>query len=399
MRSKSRAVFDQDFMLSGSVQVDTSPEDVMNDWMSNPLPSFQTLPDSTFDDLNLAGQTPFLPMDATGQWSNTFNEPPPKRVDCMIQARKEANMSRTIKNTSNLAENLPAQPSSLDLYGYSIHDHLSFESLDSHSESDCIRKLSQLSTDLFEHSNTIPPMTIYDPPPADMGDDGVYQGTQGCQDYSKYRVDETLRLTQNLIDMYPAFLSAFLPHLTSQSSNASSTWSSDRMSNTNFETAQHPSASSTTSSYKRAIQSLDHSAILLILSCHLRLISIYEALFQHMKICFGERGVVKPPQQATLAVPQLKIGDFAPPPSAAVPMQMLLLVQFASRLFNYAADLASEVREPEGTPESDSSNGSPSGDPLALTRAAAENVKARASNMSQELGAMRILMFQTGHLA
>ena len=396
MRSKSRAVFDQDFVLAGSVQVDTLPEDVMDVWMSNPLPSFQNFPDSTFDDLNLAGQTPFLPMDATGQCSNTFNEPAPKRVDCMIQARKEANMSRTIKNTSNLAENLPAQPSSLDLYGYSIHDHLSFEALDSHSESDCIRKLSQLSTDLYEHSNTIPPMTIYDPPPADMGDDGVYQGTQGCQDYSKYHVDETLRLTQNLIDVYPAFLNAFLPHLTSQSSNASSTWSS----NTNLETAQHPSASSTTSSYKHAIQSLDHSAILLILSCHLRLISIYEALFQHMKICFDERGVVKPPQQATLSVPQLKIGDFTPPPSAAIPMQMLLLVQFASRLFNYAADLASEVREPEqGTPESDSSNGGSSDDTLALTRAAAENVKARAGNMSQELGAMRILMLQTGHLA
>jgi len=60
---------------------------------------------------------------------------------------------------------------------------------------------------------------------------------------------------------------------------------------------------------------------------------------QHMKICFDERGVVKPPQQATLSVPQLKIGDFTPPPSAAIPMQMLLLVQFASRLFNYAGRL------------------------------------------------------------
>jgi hypothetical protein len=400
MSSKSRAVFDQDFMLAGSIQIDASPGDVMNGWMSDPLPSFQNFVDPTFDALNVAGQTPFLSMDVTGQWASTFNEPPPKGVDGMIRARKEANMSQAIKNTSDLAENLPAQPNPLDLYRYSTTGHLTFELLDSHSESDCIRKLSQLSTDLFEHGNTIPPMSIYDPPPANMGGDGVYEGTQDCPDYSKYRVDETLRLTQNLVDMYPAFLNAFLPHPTSQSSNASSNWPSDRMSNTHFETAQHSSASSTTSSYKRAIQSLDHSAILLILSCHLRLISIYEALFKHMKLCFDQRGAIRQPQQATLKVPQLKIGDFTPPPSVAVPMQMLLLVQSASRLFNYAADLASEIREPEqGTPKSDSSDGGSSNDTLELTRATAENVKARASNMSQELGAMRMLMLQTGHLA
>jgi len=87
----------------------------------------------------------------------------------------------------------------------------------------------KLSTDLFEHSNTIPPMNHLRSSSADMGDDGVYQGTQGCQDYSKYHVDETLRLTQNLIDVYPAFLNAIPTTPDIQPSNASSTWSSDRM--------------------------------------------------------------------------------------------------------------------------------------------------------------------------
>ncbi|KAE9367688.1 hypothetical protein N431DRAFT_348492 [Stipitochalara longipes BDJ] len=392
--------FDQDFtILEGCVPDDTAAGDAMNDWMSNPLPAFQNFPDSTFDDLNLIGQTPFLSMDIAGTWSSTFNEPPPKGVDGMIQARKDANLSRTIKNTSNLADILPPRSNPLDAYGYSNNGNLNFELLESHSESDCIRKLSQLSTDLFDHSNTIPPISIYDTP-ASMEDHGLPQGTQACEDYSKYRPSETFRLTQTLIDMYPAFLNAFLPHPTSRSSNTSSTWSSESMSNTHFETAQHSSASSTSPSQKNSTQSLDHSSILLILSCHLRLISIYEALFQHMQACFDQRGVAMTAQQATLEAPQLKIGDFAPPPSAAVPMQMLLLVQFASRLYNYAADLAAEIREPESsTPQSDSSSGTSSDDTLALTRAAAENVKSRASHMSQELGAMRILMLQTGHLA
>ncbi|KAN0095474.1 hypothetical protein V8E51_016185 [Hyaloscypha variabilis] len=391
--------FDEGFtILEGCVPVDTTHGDAMTDWMCNSMPAFQSFPDSTFDDLNLSGQTPFLSMDNTGSWSSAFNEPPPKGIDGMIQARKEANMHRTIRSTSDLADNLGPHPSPFDALGFSTtNGHLNFELLEPQSESDCIRKLSQLSTDLFEHSHTIPPMSIYNPPPANAGEHGV---PQGIQDYSKYNISETLRLTQALIDMYPAFLNAFLPHPTSQSSNASSTWSFESMSNTHFETAQHSPASSTTPSQKNSAHKLDHASILLILSCHLRLINIYEALFHHMRMCVDHRGVMKTPQQATLQVPVMKIGDFAPPPSAAIPMQMLLVVQFASRLFNYAADLAAEIREPEsGTPQSDSSSGSSNDDTLALTRAAAENVKARASNMSQELGAMRNMMLQTGYLA
>jgi hypothetical protein len=170
--------------------------------------------------------------------------------------------------------------------------------------------------------------------------------------------------------------------------------------NTYFETAQHPTAASESSSRASTLQALDHSSILLILACHLRLIGIYEALFKHMHACLKQREISWTQQQSTLNVAPLKIGSFEPPPSAAIPMQMLLLVQFASQLFNYAADLASELGVPEGgTPNSESSNGNSSDNSLALTRAAAENVRSRASNMSQELGFMRALMLQSGHLA
>jgi hypothetical protein len=167
-----------------------------------------------------------------------------------------------------------------------------------------------------------------------------------------------------------------------------------------FGTAQNLSARSTGSSQDHTLETLDHASILLILSCHLRLISIYEALFHHMRQCYSQGGVSVTPSQVTLNVPPLKIGNFTPPPSAAVPMQMLLVVQFASRLFNYAADLASEIGEPEqGTPQSDFLDSDSTDGTLALTRATAENVKNRASKMSQELGAMRSMMLQSGHLA
>lgn len=365
--------------------------------MSNNFSLSDIFPDSTFDDMNLAGQTPFLPMDFNSLIAGSQHEQPLSPRSSRVQSLKEANLSRTIKTTSNIADNLPPQPNFRELVGNVTKVGQPFEILEPESESNCIRKLSQLGIDLFEHSNTIPPLSMYDSPSTNPEDDPVYVQPQTCQDYSGYRVDETFRLTQNLVDIYPTFLNAFLPHPMSQSSNANPTWSSDRMSNTYFETAQHPTTSSSKAS---TLQTLDHSSILLILSCHLRLIGIYEALFTHMQLCFKQGGIARTPQQATLNIPQLKIGDFAPPPSAAVPMQMLLLVQFATRLSNYAADLASEIGEPEeGTPQGESSNGISSNETLALTRAVAENVKSRASNMSQELSTMRVLMLQSGHFA
>ncbi len=100
-------------------------------------------------------------------------------------------------------------------------------------------------------------------------------------------------------------------------------------------------------------------------------------------------------RQASLKVPQLTIGTYCTPPSSAVPMQMLLLIQFASQLFNYAADLSSEI---EG--QRSGHQGSPHEvTTLALTRAAAANVKDRAGYMAQELGTLRGMMLHAGILA
>ncbi len=390
--------FDEAFIFGvSSVQVDTVPEDAMVDWMSNPLPLCLDFPDSTFDDLNLDGQTPFFPTDFNNSLGSSHHGRTMK-IDSRVQSLRESNLSRTFKSLSTVADSLPPQHNFPESIGTSANWGHILEVLEPDSESNCIRKLSQLSIDLFEHSNTVPPLSIYDPPPSNLEDNPV---SPSPQDYSGYHIDETFRLTQSLINIYPTFLNAFLPHPMSESSNASSTRPSDKMSNTHFQTAQHPAASLGSASRASAMQNLDHSSILLLLACHLRLINIYEALFKHMHACFKQGGIALTPQQATLNPTPLKIGSFEPPPSTAIPMQMLLLVQFASQLFNYAADLASELGLPEeGTPNSESSNGDLSDNTLALTRAAAENVKSRAGNMSKELaGAMKALMLQSGHLA
>ena len=129
------------------------------------------------------------------------------------------------------------------------------------------------------------------------------------------------------------------------------------------------------------------------ISCHLRLISIYEVLFQHMHHCFDSKGADILPQQARLTAPQIKIGSYIPPSSATIPLQMLLLIQFASQLYMYAADLAAEIPalsvSTGSNASSSSSLGTADDQTMLLTKAAADNVKDKAQMMSQTIGDFR----------
>lgn len=385
---------------ASSTQAGSVHADVLcaSDWLSTTFPLSQDFSDSTLNDLDLDNQVSFLQMHFGSTAPGTHPNPLPKLAS-QPRFQGENNLNRP-SQTSNIlfdhASNLPP-PSTRGATGTTPRYGHTFELLEPESEIDCIRKMSQLSIDLFEHSNSLPPLSICDPPPDDIEEDSVYLG---AKDYSNYVVEDTFRLTQSLIDIYPTFLNAFLPHPTTKYSSENASWSQEGMSNARFQASQNTAPATASSSQASSRPPLDHSSILLILACHMRLIDIYEALFQHMKLCFKQHGLALTRQQASLNVPQLTIGSYAPPTSAAVHMQMLLLVQFASQLLNYSTELASALGESEGvTPQSDSSNCSTGDNAFMATRAAVENLKSRASSMSQEMGAMRVLMFNSGILA
>ena len=145
---------------------------------------------------------------------------------------------------------------------------------------------------------------------------------------------------------------------------------------------------------------LDHSSILLLISCHLRLIEIYGELFKHMKVCIDQKGVARTPQQTSFTAPTLRIGDYVPPVATSVPMQMLLLLHFATSLCDNAVELEALIREPQGGNESagSSPNGS-NGDGLAaLSLASAEKVKDHAFGMLNHLSSLRTMMLRDGHV-
>jgi hypothetical protein len=146
---------------------------------------------------------------------------------------------------------------------------------------------------------------------------------------------------------------------------------------------------------------LDHSSILLLLSCNLRVIDIYEELFKHMQVCIELQGTVCTRAQASFAPPQLKIGNYIPPMTTAVQMQMLLLLHFATSLCDYAIELDSHIQEPVNdctNAESPSSDHSED-EVKALSLVSARKVRERATDMLQRLSSMKSLILREEHIA
>jgi hypothetical protein len=363
--------FNSDLMLPSSDHEVTLNDDLGLDWMTNPFalqPDF--VPGGPFDDLNLDNQCSFPPGFPPVDFGNLTPESQEdfsSRTNDQVQSRGDLNITRPSKyrytggNSSN--------PPDIDgiVGGWAFGS--TKEQID--SVSDCIQKLSQLSLDLFEHSKTVPPLSIHDPKsPGNLGK----VAEKFCSDYS---VEETFRLTQSLVEVYPNFLSKVVSPSSSQISTPSFiSRDGDTTSISSNSSVDDHSPIQNSSSKPVTRPALDHASILLILSCHLRLITIYDTLFSHMKICIALKGTASLPQQRAVTGPQLRIGAWIPPPSSAVPMQVLLLVQFASQLFNYATDLTAEI-----TGLVSSAVGVVTDDALALSRAAAENVKRRANDM------------------
>ncbi|KAL2064363.1 hypothetical protein VTL71DRAFT_4857 [Oculimacula yallundae] len=363
--------------------LDTDPLGL--DWLPSSYPNpEEPTPDIAFDNFNFG---------TSGQYAIDFStmiaeEPDVFAFTNEVQSRKNTNLDRSLRSTSNLlhgpnfARSTP-QLSSLGRTQFSWAQAQETKPVDSIPK--FIRKLSQLNVDLSDHKSTLPPLSIHDDLPPELDTEPPQK--------DDYVLEDTFRLTQSLIEIYPTFLHLFInPMPSSQITTPESEFLGSDTFGSDATPPSDETSSSTSSSPKHA---LDHASILLVISCHLRVIDIFDILFKHMETCISQKGMVKNARQAALSAPTLSIGTYLPPPSAAVPMQMLLLVQFATQLYDYAVDLASEIPYPQDK----SSSGGTVDSTLLLTKAAAENVKERAASMSQRLSGLRAEMLQSGLLA
>ncbi|KAH6664964.1 hypothetical protein B0J14DRAFT_240081 [Halenospora varia] len=238
------------------------------------------------------------------------------------------------------------------------------------STSDLIRRLSELGTKLYENAERMPPQMIHDP---------SFDG-KNSERYNDYSLDDLLNLTQDLIDLYPVFLNTFFGPQNSQPSSESTPSSESEeflrpfINSSNITQGQgvcRPSAQNN----PMAKPAPDHSSILLIFSCHLRLINIWSNMFQHMNMCFRQKGVALTEAQKKLSLPapKLKVGSYVPPPSIAISMQIHCFVRFADQLLKFARELAAEIHPEDEVPSAN------------LSWTVAQDVMSKAAGMSTEV--------------
>ncbi|KAF4616217.1 hypothetical protein G7Y89_g15189 [Cudoniella acicularis] len=339
--------------------------------------------DYSFGDINISDESPLMSFDfdsmipPTPQWQ-LAKEPGPNQLREVTTPSQGPFFSSDWRTSEGIA--------------YMIQPHLrgwNSENALPENTSHLIRRLSELGTKLFENAELMPPQAVHDP-----AMDGQPIG-DGKTDYNKYRLEDLLNLTQDLVDLYPIFLNTFFGPQISQGSSPNS----DTASPSSFDNDQTSESHDSKRSFPPNTHSTtdkptpDHASVLLLLSCHLRLINIWVDLFKHMRICIRQRGVAltEAQKKINLPAPRLRVGAYTPPPSVAVSMQMHCFCRFSTQLSKLATELASEIHL------EDNDQGSGIG-PAALSWAAAQNVKEKANFMASEIGSLQDYINQSGLL-
>ena len=213
----------------------------------------------------------------------------------------------------------------------------------------CVQRLAQLSARLYEHAETAPSQSIFNDERT-IGNVKSNKNGIACNEYS---VDETYHLTQSLIDLYPILIRTAIrnnlrrpPYLPINQQRVSSS-PTLQISGDMYE-----SGNAMTKEDQRRAQSalphcpaLDDASIFLILSCHHRILDIWERIFALMQTCIEHSVMPESHNGQPMTVGTLKIGSFVPSTAAAVPMHISLISGFANQLLNCVCELVGEVVE------------------------------------------------------
>lgn len=383
---------------------------MISDWATQPPPLSSGLEDPSFD-MDFLDQS-FNPIQSYGMaipqlhshssannGMVNFEIEPPSYFETE-SAGKELDFQRTLELMFPLSDNqlAPMHASATEVipagkeYGppdsppeVPHHAHVRLlQDATKPSGSSCIRELADLSVKLLENAETVPPDSLHEPltrggPSAFevmmiSGDSAVagfdveiVERRKDVMMAKNFTADKTYSLTQNLIDIYPRVMDTFIPGSSS----------------TSLRTAR-----------------LDHSAIHLLLSCHHRVIDIYESLFCHVRACAAlqKRHSIIQSNNQGLQCAAVTIGSFQAQGSAAVKMQFILLLQFAGSLADRAYDLVKGIESMPKTSEDTQSN--PNGEfaqqipdsAFNATLLACKAAWGRAKSMSSGIANLRHIM-------
>lgn len=256
-----------------------------------------------------------------------------------------------------------------------------------------IRRLSELSVSLFAVGEKMPPQSIHESLSNDQ------EAQMKNKDHSDFSLEDMFSSNQELIDIYPPFMETFIESASGQNTGTSNTSHSARMDAIATNDCNSRETSRSDNRITPRASRLDHSSILLMLSCHLRLINIWEQFLKHIAICVREKGVAKTPAQAAanLKIPVLKIGGFSPPPSVLAPMYMVMFLAYSKKLYNHAKDLATKIQLFDSKEPTDPTTDW--NDPAAISLKTASDVKTRANALNEELNEINETIITSGLLA
>jgi hypothetical protein len=200
-------------------------------------------------------------------------------------------------------------------------------------------KLAELSVSLADHASIIPPLSIHRTQLPVLAAQPTYLNVsyhgdiQSCApdrplvdqekvSASPFALEDTFRLTQTLVDICPRVIKTLSVDQSSEFQRSSD----NTLINSTSLLASPPVASFV----------IDHGLILLMLSCHHRLIDIWEAIFDHVKVLAELPGVPE--------CQKVQIGSFAPSSSTTSnSLQVALIIELTAQLQNQACQLRDAI--------------------------------------------------------
>jgi hypothetical protein len=233
----------------------------------------------------------------------------------------------------------------------------------------CISSLSELSVELYRHSSTLPPLTVHG--------SHLHWRTPQPSDCPEFKMENTFIFTVQLLDIYPKFLASLSVDDTKRS---------------------QPVEIIENQPLHAFSQGPDHASIFLLISCHNRLVDVYNQMFGHTRVVLERHSNFPPCIEGQESCIKMSIGAFEVPESTSITMQFLMIFEWAVQLTEHAHNLAqmvtSTVRR-ETAPHSarineDMTSGlAASQEALEATVLACKKLRSRADEMTKAVDSLR----------
>jgi hypothetical protein len=212
---------------------------------------------------------------------------------------------------------------------------------------ECMKNLSKLSLDLYEHAIIIPPLsTQHSSSSIDVLRDSSTEvavavevmqtdilESRETQETQEFPIDDTFHLSTALLDIV-----CYLNELHTGSRNTparTAKVSLNRRCQPNEVKDRGELIETRGDTWQGLCESaVDDSTMILVISCYTRLMDIYECLFGHIKACV-ERAIL-PRNRAGhfVSLPAVRAGSYQMPTSSTVPLQIMTLLQLSSSVGN-----------------------------------------------------------------